>query len=356
MKIAICAVLLAAFGIAAVKAQTPPAAVAIKLGTTGAAPKPGFEIARARDMFKPAGIDLTVQNFGDTSTVRDAVIAGQMQLGTVGFATALQAISLGAPLKVVGAMEYAFTDHSGHPYQAVLLIARGDRNIHSIADLKGKKVAVSDYSSGWYTGLTLHLADKKVNQRDVLFLVMPFTQMSGALSNGEVDAAIITSTEYVRLKTRMPVDVLMTGTELTGVPLDISSVVIARSDYLAKNSAVVSKFLGVLVQSRMLMKDDIEHNQAREVKDTLKTRLKFTDELVDAYFDYRASAVLKEEERVNWVDVPAESVNLTNKLLIAGGLLRGAQPAPYDKVVDMSYLRQAYKDLGRPWDDTKTGM
>jgi ABC-type nitrate/sulfonate/bicarbonate transport system substrate-binding protein len=69
----------------------------LKFGYNVSAPIAAFVAAQGTDAFAREKIALDLQLFQDTSGVRDALIAKQVELAGIGFATALQVIPLGAP-------------------------------------------------------------------------------------------------------------------------------------------------------------------------------------------------------------------------------------------------------------------
>src|SRR5258705_8118566 len=105
------------------------------------------------------------------------VAAGQVDLIGGGIPAVMQVDSLGAKLRAVSSFEYTFTDDDGYSAEAVYLIAPKDRNVKTLADLKGKRLAVSGFSSAWSLALRGELKAVGVDPKEVTFLVVPFPQM-----------------------------------------------------------------------------------------------------------------------------------------------------------------------------------
>ena len=327
--------------------------VTVKFAYSPSAPIGTYIAATGTDAFTREGIRLDTQRFSEPAASLDAISSRHVQFGGVGLAGALQAISLGQPLKMISAFEYTFTDKSGHPWEAVFVIARRDARIASVKDLKGRKVAILGVSSTWYLALRDRLREAGVDTRDVTFLSMPYTQMAGALTLGQVDVAIITSTEYVRVGQRLPVDVVMTGSQLTGLKLDLTQAIVARADWLQENQAVAVGFLRAMLRTRAFMRQDIADNGGATIKRFIREQLKFDDFLTDTFYGYRAGYAGRELEFVNDLDVPRPVIEVYGRTLEGAGLLRGAKPATFEQVVDLSYLKRAYAELGLRWDDAK---
>jgi ABC-type nitrate/sulfonate/bicarbonate transport system substrate-binding protein len=171
--------------------------------------------------------------------------------------------------------------------------------------------------------------------------------------NKEVDAAVITSTEYVRTSQRTPVEVLMSGTQINRMKLDMTQVIIGRDDWMQKNEDSVVKFIKALYQARQYMQKDIADTGGKTLKEMIRTQTKFDDFLSDNYFKYRAGYVGRELKFVNPLDIPKSTVERYHEMLTTGGLLSGKAPVDYANIVDTRYLKRALKELGVAWDPAK---
>jgi ABC-type nitrate/sulfonate/bicarbonate transport system substrate-binding protein len=285
--------------------------------------------------------------------ILQTVIAGQTDLAGSGLPSLLQARSVGAKLKAIATLEYTFTDDDGYSAEAVYLIAPTDRNIKTLADLKGRRLAVSSYSSAWYLAIGSQLAERHVNPKDVTYLTVPFPQMAGALIAREVDAAVITSTEYVRTSQRTPVEVLMSGTEITRMKLDLTQAIVGREDWMRQNEAAVVRFLKALYRARQVMQKDGVETGGANVRKMIQAQTKFDEFLSENYYKYRAGYVGRELKFVNPLDIPKSTVARYRETLAEAKLLPGKAPLGYDDVVDLHYLKRALSELGVAWDPAK---
>jgi len=182
---------------------------------------------------------------------------------------------------------------------------------------------------------------------------MPFTQMGPALVSGEIDAAIITVTEYVRLQERMPLEVIMTGTELTKMPMDATQVLIARDDWLSAHEDLAVKGMRALLATRLFMQNDVRTTGGLRLKESIKRKLGLPDALADAYYNFRMGYAGSEPQAVNPLEFPVSTFTGYCGLLMEGNLLRGKAPPSYEQAVDPRYLMRAAKELGLPWTDRK---
>jgi ABC-type nitrate/sulfonate/bicarbonate transport system substrate-binding protein len=88
-------------------------------------------IARDKGFFTSAGLDANVTMFTSGPTLVKGLVSDQLDVGVLGFTNAITWSAQGADLKIVGKVQEGF--HS--------LIARNDRGIKVLKDLKGKSVA-----------------------------------------------------------------------------------------------------------------------------------------------------------------------------------------------------------------------
>ncbi len=331
--------------------QAEPAT--IKFGYSPASPIASFVAANGINAFAAQQLKIDVVNASESAVMLQLVSSGQIQMAGVGIPSFLQLMALGGRLKIVSCFEYTFTDSTGYPWEAAFLAAPKDRGIKALADLKGKRVAIPGFSAAWYLALRPLLTAAGVNPKDVTFLTIPFTQMRGAIMSREVDAAIITSTELVRLRQQTPVETLMTGTQMTGVKIDMSQVIVGRDDWLQQNEATVVRFVKALLKTRQYMQADIEKNNGASIKRFISEQLKFDDFLTETYYGFRAGYVGRELEYVNALDVPRSTVERYRKILADGGLLPGKGDLAFEGLFDRRYLKKAHQELGISWDERK---
>jgi len=325
----------------------------VKFGYQPTAPIASFLAANGINAFGEQKLKLDITNASESAVHMQLLSSGQIHLAGAGIPSFLQLMSLGGRLKIVSCFEYTFTDSTGYPWEAAFLAAPKDRGIKSLADLKGKKVATPGYSVAWYLALRPLLAAAGVNLKDVTFLIIPFPQMRGAMMTREIDAGIMTSTELVRLKQQTEVETIMTGTQMTGVKMDMTQVIIGRDDWLQQNEATVVRFIKALLKARQYMQADIDKNKGANVKRFISEQLKFDEFLTETYYSFRAGYIGRELEHVNSLDVPRSTVERYRKILTDGGLLQDKGNLAFENLVDRRYLKKAHQELGMTWDESK---
>ena len=117
-----------AFPARSLHAQGAPLTLGIQTSTWGAV---GM-VAEAEKLFEKAGANVVVQKFDSGRTVRDAMVAGRIDLGSLGAAPFVVGAAKG-DMGALGTVAYA----GG----TLAIVASKKSGIKSVAELKGRKVA-----------------------------------------------------------------------------------------------------------------------------------------------------------------------------------------------------------------------
>ncbi len=132
-------------------------------------------------IFKQQGLDVDMQAINGGAQTSAALVAGQIHIGQFGGSEALSAVAGGADLVIVGNMAPVY------PY---ILYAK--KGIATVAELKGKKVAVSNAggSSDIATRAALKAAGLDPDKDVSILAVGSHAQRTAALLSGQVDAGV----------------------------------------------------------------------------------------------------------------------------------------------------------------------
>jgi NitT/TauT family transport system substrate-binding protein len=146
-------------------------------------------VGMERGYFAQEGItiELTPIQSGNEAVVQLAAGNFDVSLGGAG-AGLFNAAQRGVKFTIVAPL------HSERqPVSSPLVISpKRTAELTSIADLRGKKVAVNARGAGTEYWLAQALAQGGLTMNDVEFVPMPFPNMPAALENGSLDAAILT--------------------------------------------------------------------------------------------------------------------------------------------------------------------
>ncbi len=142
-----------------------------------------------RGYFKNEGIDIELTPIQSGNDAIVQLAAGNFDVAMGGANAGLyNAAKRGVKFTIVAPL------HSEKaPLTSPLIIsAKRTGEIKSIADLKGKKVAVNAVGAGTEYWLAQALAKGGLTMKDVTLIGMPFPNIPPALANGALDAAIVT--------------------------------------------------------------------------------------------------------------------------------------------------------------------
>jgi NitT/TauT family transport system substrate-binding protein len=148
--------------------------------TIGFSAWPGWfpwSVAQEQDLFEKNGVDVELKWFDSYTDSINALSSGAIDANSQTLNDTLSAVSGGAELKVV-----LVNDNSTGNDQ---IIAR--EGINSVADLRGKKVAVEEGTVDHYL-LLLALEEANLKQEDIQLVPMLTDAAATAFVNGEVDA------------------------------------------------------------------------------------------------------------------------------------------------------------------------
>ena len=137
-------------------------------------------VSESEGFWKKEQLDASIHRFSSGATVNQALLAGGIDFGYIGFGPAIFAASRNLPF--IYPVNGAYTDR-GSATNAI--IVRKDAPYKSIKDLDGKTVAVQTKGTIEHI-IAVVLAEK--NGAQIQLREIPFEQQDIALSRGDVDA------------------------------------------------------------------------------------------------------------------------------------------------------------------------
>ena len=136
----------------------------------------------AKELEKATGYKINWKQFGGGGEVIKAMASGAVQVGEVGSAGIAAAVSRGEPLEL-----FWILDDIG---DAEALVAKNGSGINTLADLKGKKIAMP-FNSTTHFHTMVALEQAKVNPADVQILNMRPPEVRAAWQRGDIQATFI---------------------------------------------------------------------------------------------------------------------------------------------------------------------
>ncbi len=217
-----------------VGAQTPaPIRIGINLNDSSLGPAYAVE----QGLFQKAGLNVELQNFSNTNTTAQAIVAGALDVGVVDCVAVANAFIHGFPLAAfAGGCLFAKSSPT------LVMVTAKTSAIHGPRDLENQTVAVPALK-----GLSASMAIEwlRVNGADpakVKFLELPFPDMNTDLERGTIAAAL--QGEPFLSNAKAEQRALGVPFEAMGKPFYIN-VYAASRDWLTSNTATAHKLAGV---------------------------------------------------------------------------------------------------------------
>ncbi|MDI6643991.1 MAG: ABC transporter substrate-binding protein [Methanobacteriaceae archaeon] len=188
-------------------------------------------IAEANKTFEKNGLNVKSTQLSTGSEIINALSSGKLDLGYVGITPALQAISKGVPIKIVGAVNLEGTG----------IVVQENSKIQKITDLKGKTIATPGLSSIQHTLLLYELKKYNLTSNDLDIVPMNIYMIPSALAAVKIDAYIAYEPFVSISRYRNTGKVMMFSGEI--MKNHPCCVIVARDDFIQKNPTRLKKFL-----------------------------------------------------------------------------------------------------------------
>lgn len=290
-------------------------------------------VASDKGYFKSFGIKADVSEL-ETSADQMAMLAsGQLEIVEGGIAASyFNALSRKFPVTII-------SDRTQRPNHHRLIVRKDlEREIKDLKSLKGRSVAANAGPGGIVTYEVGRMMESVgMSIKDVQMKVIPFPQMSIALANKAVDAALVISPfNFQIIEKGIGVSIADPDDIFTGAPL-IIAVVFVNTDWAAKNRTALQNYMTAYLRGVREYCDAYHNGPNRK-------------EVIDIAVKSGAERRPEMLEKLPW---PARSPNGTvnpqsltelQDWFHAQGLVQ--QKHPVGALVDPSYAQEAVKRLG----------
>ncbi len=218
-----------------------------------------YRIAQeAKEIEKATGYKVNWKQFGGGGEVIKAMASGAVQIGEVGSAGVSAALSRGEPYEL-----FWILDDIG---DAEALVVKNGSGINTVADLKGKKVAMP-FNSTTHFHMMVALEQAKVNPADVQILNMRPPEVRAAWQRGDIQATYIWDPVLAEVKKDGKV-ILTSGKLSADTGKATFDGYIANKDWAKANQDFMMKFTKILATSD----DNYRKNQAKWNKDSAEVK------------------------------------------------------------------------------------
>lgn len=204
-------------------------------------------VAREAGFFKKQGLEVEIIRIGGSSKVVQTMVAGEVGLAHVGASAAIEAAIAGADVTIVA-----------NTVKVPLFRLMAGPAIRSIAELKGKKVAVTRFGSSTDFLVRWALVNKwgLTPDRDVpLIQVGGIPEMLAAAKAGSIDAAPLSTPDDLRIE-KLGWKELADFSTL-GINYMTGTLVSTRK-YISSHEDVLRRFMKAFVQGIHVMRTEKE--------------------------------------------------------------------------------------------------
>lgn len=139
-------------------------------------------VALDKGFFDDIDVEL-VDTVAGGATAVEMVSSGDVQGCLLSNMALCNAVNAGMPVIAVADIQSAFKEAPLEEFYV-----RSDSDIHSISELKGKKIAINLVKSSFHYTWLIELEKAGMTENDVQFVTLPFAEQKEALLNGTVDA------------------------------------------------------------------------------------------------------------------------------------------------------------------------
>lgn len=151
------------------------------------------ELTQQLGYFKEQGLDVTLIDEASGQSSENEVLAGQVDAGSGSYNHTIELQALGKQMEAVVLLNVA-------PGEAEIVSAKAASQIHSVKDLKGKNLGVTELGSGTQTLTTALLHNAGITPDQVHFVpVGAGDTFIAALQQGKIDAGMTTEPTISRI-------------------------------------------------------------------------------------------------------------------------------------------------------------
>ncbi len=236
------------------------------------------------------GIDVEiVDTVAGGATAVQMVSSGDVQGALLSTMALINARASGLPVVGVADIQSAFSDAPLEQF-----FVRKDSGINSIADLKGKKIAINLVKSSFHYTWIMALENAGLTEDDVQFVNLSFDQQEAALERGDVDAIGLMQ-PYTK-SARENDDLKMLYTDVDAFGDRQFCEIFINSVYAENNPEQAEAFVAGIVKAT----EWIQNNQ-EEAKKIISKYTGIDPAYIDDY-KFQENAMVSEEDCAYWLE------------------------------------------------------
>lgn len=259
-------------------------------------------VALEKGFFDGVEVEL-VDTVAGGATAVEMVSSGDVQGCLLSNMALCNAVSAGMPVIAVADIQSAFK-------QAPLeeFYVRADSDIHSISDLKGKKIAINLVKSSFHYTWLIELEKAGMSADDVTFVSLSFAEQKEALLNGTVDAIGLMQPYSGMARTDTACRQLYTAVDSFGERQFCE--ILLNTDWAAKNEDLATAFVAGIAKAADWIKD----NQS-EAKQIIAKYTGIDASYIDDYY-FQPNASVNIEDAKYWLEYMQAHEGVSEKLTV----------------------------------------
>jgi NitT/TauT family transport system substrate-binding protein len=280
----------------------------------------GIWVAQDAGLFAREGLDSQIIFIGSATQLAQVLVAGDVDIASLGGGPVMAASLSGADLKVIG-----------NNVNKLIFSIHAKPEIKSLEDLRGKRIAVSRFGSS--ADVAARAALRKYNMdpsKDVnLMQLGTMSNMFGALKSGAVEASVVSPpTQFMSEKLGFKEIVNITEMDLA-YPNPSMAV---PGDLIRKKPDLIDRFMRAYVRGMHRAKTDRES--------TIKTLAKYTTitdtVILNRAYDFYMGNILERAPNINMK-------GMQNALDDVARTVPAAKTAKPEQFVDLRFLDRLEK-------------
>jgi NitT/TauT family transport system substrate-binding protein len=192
----------------------------VRLGHNRAWSNPALIIGITQGHFQKAGVTVVEKFFNNPADIVQAIATGDLDAGVSSSGVLFTSLQRGVKVKAVAVVQ-------GGQTPPVAFMVRSDSGINSIADLRGKTVAIAGFGGTADLALRYWLARAGLDAKsDLKVTFVPFHLTLPSLVNRQIDAAPIDAMLSVKARQQFPgqTKILFTYEDVTRVAIGNTNV------------------------------------------------------------------------------------------------------------------------------------
>lgn len=194
-------------------------------------------IAHKKIFFEGEGLDVTLQRHTSGKAATVSLLEGNANLATMGDIPVMYAVMRGKQLKIIATINFSEKDLS--------IVARRDKGIETLSDLKGKKIGVTPGTGGEFFMDAL-LNANGIGRDEVEVVKGKPREIVNALAKGRVDAISIWQPHGIRAQEMLgDKAIIFLGKGIHRGTFNLAG----KADFVRKNPETIKKILRALVQA-----------------------------------------------------------------------------------------------------------